>query len=522
MRKLRPPLADDRDAHALLQVAVPDHRAEFLRRPHRAAIQLGDHVPRLNLLVRRRSILVDLHHEHSFARFQIQGFRRLRVERPHRHPNPRRRLRLGRGAPRRAHHRQPIDRQLTRGQVERQLLLAPVHVHADRLAHGLPAHQPLEIHHVANLLPVDPHDHVLSLEVRSPRRAVPQDPDHHHAFLHGNVGGSRVRRRTHGLDVHAEPGPREAPLLDQLPRHFLGQVHWHRESDARVQSADHRIDADHLALDVHQRPAAVSGVDARVGLQEILVHHLRIQHQPPPLRAHVPERHAMFQFEGRADRDREFPHPHLRRVAEPRHRQLRGVHLQHRDVRLRVHTRHLRLETPPVPESNLDLLGLLHHVAVRQDVAVLTEHDPRTLLRKIVRRHRTPRTAPLLFHALLKFLPHFLRKKPQHAGSRVPVEILPGPDPDDHDGRRDAFRDLDKGLVELANHVEGRGFGPGLEAQSRPTERYRQQPRPPTRPRVPAMHAGCLAALRRHGKGSLPFRVQGCAPGVGGSWTTRI
>ena len=70
---------------------------------------------------------------------------------------------------------------------------------------------------------------------------------------------------------------------DRSARHFAGLddlvidldrgVDGQRESDALIPAAaagDHRVNADHFAVDVQQRTAAVAGVNGRIGLQEVL------------------------------------------------------------------------------------------------------------------------------------------------------------------------------------------------------------------------------------------------------------
>ena len=78
------------------------------------------------------------------------------------------------------------------------------------------------------------------------------------------------------IEPHAQIGPHDGAVLDEL----VGDQHHHvdrdGEADAFVAAAgagDGRVDADHFAAQVQQRPAAVAGVDGGVGLQEVLVVH---------------------------------------------------------------------------------------------------------------------------------------------------------------------------------------------------------------------------------------------------------
>src|SRR5262249_847527 len=65
-------------------------------------------------------------------------------------------------------------------------------------------------------------------------------------------------------------------------------------------------DADDAALDIHQRPARVAGVDRCVGLDQLLELVLAVERQRAPQRADDPGGHREIQPVGVADR-----HPHL-------------------------------------------------------------------------------------------------------------------------------------------------------------------------------------------------------------------
>src|SRR5207247_8391410 len=61
--------------------------------------------------------------------------------------------------------------------------------------------------------------------------------------------------------------------LDELRRDRLDGVDRHREADADVAAGlalDLRVDADHPALRVEERPARVALVDGRVGLDHVV------------------------------------------------------------------------------------------------------------------------------------------------------------------------------------------------------------------------------------------------------------
>ena len=86
-------------------------------------------------------------------------------------------------------------------------------------------------------------------------------------------------------------------LLGDAPR----EVRRHREADAAAAADDHRVDAEHVPVEVAERAARVAGVDARVGLQVVLdrVH----AEAAAALRAEHAGRHRVAEAERRADRD---------------------------------------------------------------------------------------------------------------------------------------------------------------------------------------------------------------------------
>src|SRR2546430_13654068 len=74
-------------------------------------------------------------------------------------------------------------------------------------------------------------------------------------------------------DADAHHGTLHVAGLDELVHHGARQIDRDGEAVARgeaVVTRDRRVDADHLAADVHERPARITGVDGGVGLDEIL------------------------------------------------------------------------------------------------------------------------------------------------------------------------------------------------------------------------------------------------------------
>src|SRR2546427_11404967 len=92
------------------------------------------------------------------------------------------------------------------------------------------------------------------------------------------------------VDPDPHDGALDVARLHELLHHGAGEVDRDREAVARVVAGlarNRRVDADHLALDVHERAARVAGVDRRVGLDEVLdaVARARQSVEQSPLRA---------------------------------------------------------------------------------------------------------------------------------------------------------------------------------------------------------------------------------------------
>ena len=198
--------------------------------------------------------------------------------------------------------------------------------------------------------------------------------------------------------------PRYARLTlagrDELGDDLLDGVGRDGEADADVagralRRCDLRVDADHLGAVVQQRAARVAAVDRRVGLDHVIdgiaVRRgdralLDSADDPGSRRAREPERVA--------DRDDGVSDTHDARVPEHERRQAARARLdpEHGDVGGRIATDEGGAQGVLIGEADLDLVGALDHVVVRDDVAGLVDHEARAerLLRRRVGR-RTER-----------------------------------------------------------------------------------------------------------------------------------
>ena len=255
---------------------------------------------------------------------------------------------------------------------------------------------------------VDRGDDVGQLQVGVFRRATRHELTHDHAVLnpHGEI--AKVRVLTQRGDADAEPGAGDLAVLDQHVCHALGQVHRHGKPDPGVHTADERVDTDDLSVDIHQRPAAVAGVDAGIGLDEVLVEHELVGEHAATLRADVPNGDAVVQLERRADRDGKFAGLGLRRVAQLGRSQAGCIDLYHTDIRLAIHPEHFAVEFPAVLKHDLHLVRPLDDVAVGHDDAVLAVDQPGALpVKNRLTGTGTRRRLPTL--RLLEKFPEILR-----------------------------------------------------------------------------------------------------------------
>src|SRR5690606_25723359 len=159
--------------------------------------------------------------------------------------------------------------------------------------------------------------------------------------------------------------------------------------------------------------------------------------QAPPLRTHDPRRRRRAQMQRVAQRDHPVPHLDRVRITQRRRGQPRGIYLQHRDVRVRIPADHPRLELPPVLHHDPHPVRPVHHVVVRQDVAVRPEDHPgpvphpRRRLRLPPPEQVLPRRAPERLRNLDPRAPHRLdlhdhhrRQRPLRRPPERPAQLL--------------------------------------------------------------------------------------------------
>ncbi|MNQ35738.1 hypothetical protein D3C85_492380 [compost metagenome] len=164
-------------------------------------------------------------------------------------------------------------------------------------------------------------------------------------------------------------------VLDDLVLDLVGQVDGNRERqtlEATRAAVDLGVDAHDFAAVVEQRAAGVAGVDRHVRLDE---RDRSVVGQRTALGADDARGGGVLQAVGRADGQHPFAHLQLVDVARLHHRQVLRFDLDDGYVRLRIRAQHLGLVFAPVGHLHGHFLGVLDHVRVGQDDAVLADDE---------------------------------------------------------------------------------------------------------------------------------------------------
>ena len=227
-------------------------------------------------------------------------------------------------------------------------------------------------------LPGEPHDQVAHLDAGAARGA---------AFLH--------RLDAHGARVVELEMPREAPrerqvgageaeeaaaylaILQELQHHPLHRVDRGGEADALRARDDRRVDADHLAVRIDQRPAGIAGIEGRVGLQHIIDQPAGLRAQTAPERAHHAGGDRVLESVRVADGDRELADAHAARRAEHHRGQRVAADADDGDVGVGILADEIGVARQAVGESGADVLRAVHYVAVREQQPVGREREAR-------------------------------------------------------------------------------------------------------------------------------------------------
>ena len=177
--------------------------------------------------------------------------------------------------------------------------------------------------------------------------------------------------------------------MHQLIEHLLGGGRRDGKTNAQRRAArrariNRGVDADHVAVDIHQRATGVAGVDRRIGLNEIFkgVDAEMTARQ----RADNAERHRLPDAEWIADRQHQIADLRLIGLAEGNRRQLRQIDLDDREIGIGIGADHFGFGTAVVSERDFDFIRRFNHVRVGEDVTFFTDDDAGTKVAAFLRR----------------------------------------------------------------------------------------------------------------------------------------
>ena len=219
---------------------------------------------------------------------------------------------------------------------------------------------------------VNAHQHVTRMHAGLLGRAVAHHP--------GDDGTFLLRRQLQRLGqfgrqvlrLHADVPSDHPSLADDLVHDFLHDGDGDGEADAQRATAariDGGVDAQQLAACIHQRAARVARVDGRVGLDEVL-EGVDAQLRAAQRRDDA-HRHRLAHAERVADGQHHVPDRDVVAVCELDGRQVMPIHLQNRQVGVRVAADQPSFQAFAADQDDLDLRAVAQHVMIGEDVAVL-------------------------------------------------------------------------------------------------------------------------------------------------------
>ena len=252
---------------------------------------------------------------------------------------------------------------------------------------------------IVDRLVIHPGDDVVKLDPATVGRRSRRDVGDQGADHQAVGGGGRLIELLVG---DAEEWPVDMAGRDQLRGNVARGIAVERKAQAGAGLGlfDGEVDADHLAGGVEQGSAAVARVDLGVGLDRVEdvfgVPGRWIGNLDGPVDgADHALGHAVLLAEGAADGDRELADLQAVRLAPIERRQILRLDLDHRYIVVRAGTDHPRVVgLVLIAQDHLQLLGVLDHVVVGDDVAVRPNDEARAdamllLLHELVgRRHR--------------------------------------------------------------------------------------------------------------------------------------
>src|SRR5271156_1415562 len=198
-------------------------------------------------------------------------------------------------------------------------------------------------------------------------------------------------------------------------RNPLRRIHGNRKPDPRGRPArriNRRIDPNHLATRINQRPARISAIDRRIRLNRLINISRLTGLYRPAQSAHHSRRQSALKSKRVPNRQNFLSHLQVRRI--PQRQSHQGfafrLNLDQRHIVPRIGPNKLRRIPRLVPQNHFDRLRLLHHVKIRQNKSPRIDHKPRP---RSFHRHRGHK----------KVILGSLRQNISHSAGSLPVDF---------------------------------------------------------------------------------------------------
>ena len=176
------------------------------------------------------------------------------------------------------------------------------------------------------------------------------------------------------LHCHADPTAHHFAFLHQFGGNVARHRAGHGETCVLIAAAADvgGVDANHLALQVHQRAARVAGMNVGIGVHIVLF--IDDVQAGAALGADDARGHRLIDAVGRTKGRDPLADLEQLRVAEAHGLEVRRFDLHNGQVGLRIATDDARGEGALVRKMHLQLGGIRHHMVVGEDVAICRQH----------------------------------------------------------------------------------------------------------------------------------------------------
>ncbi len=222
---------------------------------------------------------------------------------------------------------------------------------------------------------------VPALDARSGSRPASRGGLHQQSLLRGK--SQRFRKRFVDRNrLHSKKRLVHFAIGNQIVCDAFRGIDRNGEANSRRCTArriDRRIDADHFAMSVDQRPAGISAVDRCVGLNRFIDQGVLPGLHRAAQRAHHSRRQRALKSKRIADRQNFLPHLKSGGITQRQHgeRFVSRLNLNQRHIVSLIRTDKLRGVPRLIAQHHFNRLRAFHHVKICQDVALGIDNKSR-------------------------------------------------------------------------------------------------------------------------------------------------